>query len=458
MKIPAKLLTFLLTGSLCFLSGMLPGVAQASGEVSAPVVGEVTFVLGKAWVSHPGTGRERISIGTQISVNDTIETTTNGHVHVRFVDQALGSVRPSSSLEILRYDYDPANPAQSAVKFDLQEGVFRAISGAAAKNARGNFRLNTPIAAIGVRGTDFVISTDSNSLRALVTEGTIVVTRYSSRCLFEAFGACSQDGFELAGGISQMMRLNANTRDPVLLPITALPESMVGVLATSDRVQGEWEEKGAADLYADTVITRAVNQTIAETSAPVPVKPPEFTPDNPVSTLELTAERQLVWGRYAASATNERITAMYDTFDANNVFKGLNGTVGNNHYALFRIENGNQTVQPGLGVLAFSLDKAQAQYTANGMTSLMDVNGGNLSLDFDQNRFATNLYLSHTATGAVELVDSGRLFAGGYFYSRSDTQVVAGAVSLDGKEVGYFFEKVLNSGSIEGLTLWGRQP
>jgi hypothetical protein len=32
---------------------------------------------------------------------------------------------------------------------------------------------------------------------------------------------------------------------------------------------------------------------------------------------------------------------------------------------------------------------------------------------------------------------------------------MAGAVSLDGKEAGYFFEKQLQSGAIHGLTLWG---
>ena len=62
------------------------------------------------------------------------------------------------------------------------------------------------------------------------------------------------------------------------------------------------------------------------------------------------------------------------------------------------------------------------------------------------------------ATGAVKFADSGLLYSGGYFHSRSATQAMAGATSLDGAEAGYFFEKTLQNGYIEGLTLWGRQP
>jgi hypothetical protein len=164
---------------------------------------------------------------------------------------------------------------------------------------------------------------------------------------------------------------------------------------------------------------------------------------------------QLVWGRWTeGDLRQERITLSY--FDA--IASGRDGTVGNNSYALFRIENGSQVVKPGLGVLGFSLNQAQANYRVDGTASLMDVAGGTLSLDFNQNRYSTSLNLNHVATGAINLSDSGRIYAGGYFHNRVPGQVTAGAVSLDGLEAGYFFEKTLPTGTIDGLTLWGRQP
>ncbi len=450
----------------------------ASVQASVPgpqqdVVGQVSLVVGKAWIVHSGAERERIRRGMAISVADTIETSTGGHVHVHFVDGALVSVRPSSTLEVQLYRYDPAHPEQSAVKFNLVEGVTRAISGEAAHHARGNFRLNTPIAAIGVRGTDFVVSADEDSVRALVTEGAIVMSRFSDSCLASALGPCSQEGLELAGGAGQIMQLSANTRDPVLLPLgtASVPQLLASDSSNVEEAPTPAKEGGSGDV-ADTVTTRAVNLTIAETRAsigpppppPPPPEPPpppppppipEYTPDIALAASELVESRQLVWGRYVGP-TNERITVQYAAFEE--PFVSRNTAGGNKHYGLFRLENGSKTVQPGLGVVGFTLDKAQAQYTTGGVASLMNVNGGSLTIDFKENTFATSLQLDHAATGAINLIDSGHIFAGGYFHSRSDTQVVAGAVSLDGTEAGYFFEKTLDNGTIEGLTLWGKQP
>ena len=109
-------------------------------------------------------------------------------------------------------------------------------------------------------------------------------------------------------------------------------------------------------------------------------------------------------------------------------------------------------------MVAFNLVQAQSFYKTEGRSELMEVKGGKLSIDFEQSLFATSLQLSHAATGNIEFNDKGRIFGGGYFHNISDTQAMAGAVSLDGAQAGYFFEKVLATGSIEGLTLWGKQP
>jgi hypothetical protein len=172
----------------------IPAEPAKQAEQSVDV-GAVSLVLGRAYVERGGlqdpdqkASRQRLQAGDAVRVGDRLYTEAGGHVHVRFVDDALVSVRPSSTLDIVRYDYDAKNPSDSAVKFELSEGVARAISGEAAKSARQRFRLNTPIAAIGVRGTDFVVSADALSTRALVNEGSIVVAPFSSECSVEAWG------------------------------------------------------------------------------------------------------------------------------------------------------------------------------------------------------------------------------------------------------------------------------
>jgi hypothetical protein len=86
------------------------------------------------------------------------------------------------------------------------------------------------------------------------------------------------------------------------------------------------------------------------------------------------------------------------------------------------------------------------------------VSGGKLQLDFQQALFSTTLQLSHEALGNYQFATSGRIYSGGVFHSNSDTQSMAGVLSYDTKEAGYFFERGLPGGTISGITLWNRAP
>ena len=90
-------------------------------------MGEVTSVIGLGTVRNPQ-GEQAATRGQLIRVGDRIETTAGGHVHVRFVDGGLVSVRPLSRLHIEDYrNQDTQNLA--AIKFRLDIGVMRSVTG-----------------------------------------------------------------------------------------------------------------------------------------------------------------------------------------------------------------------------------------------------------------------------------------------------------------------------------------
>jgi len=190
-------------------------------------------------------------------------------------------------------------------------------------------------------------------------------------------------------------------------------------------------------------------------TTPVPPRN-EFTPDALASAENLT-NKQLVWGRYFASNSTdlERITVLWDVASTDRAIAS-----GNDVYGLFRTKDGTGEVQRGLGALGFNLYQAQAVLRTGDQSDLMNVTGGMLNIDFEQNLFSTNLQMNHAATGNVEFSESGRVFAGGIFHSSNSngTPSMSGAVSLDGTQAGYFFEKTVEAGVIEGLTLWGVKP
>jgi len=370
-------------------------------------------------------------------------------------------VRPDSRLEIVQYDYNADQPALSTIKLNLEEGITRSISGHGARAARDRFRLNTPIAAIGVRGTDFVVNATPRAVRALVNEGVIVMAPFSSECSADAFGPCLVNAVELTGSSLQVIELGGSSTAPRLLPAAVerdpgMMEEEVQV-AMND-VQGSAEDKNAGTgIYLENVTSQRVQNEAANVAKPQPPKPepsiPEvvdFTPETAIAGTDL-AERNLIWGRWGnVAAGQERITVAMDDAQV-----GRDVTVpGGDDYLLFRDGNGRQRIDQGLGAVSFDLASAQAFYHSDSGVATMAVNGGSLDINFDSSQFVTSLQMSHSLTGDVGFAANGRINEEGYFFTRSETERMAGSVSVDGKEAGYFFEKQLENGGVQGLTLW----
>ena len=71
--------------------------------------------------------------------------------------------------------------------------------GAAAQAAKDRFRLNTPLVAIGVKGTDFVTQTSQEGTRVMVNQGAIVMAPFDQGCRADALGVCATSRAQAAG-------------------------------------------------------------------------------------------------------------------------------------------------------------------------------------------------------------------------------------------------------------------
>ncbi|CAN0411443.1 unnamed protein product [Discosporangium mesarthrocarpum] len=397
-------------------------------------------------------------------------------------------------------------PERSTVRFTLEEGVTRSISGDAARSARERFRFYTPIAAIGVRGTDFVVSATESTTRAMVNEGIIVLAPYSVDCSMDSFGPCIANAVELSGESLQMLAMDSSAPAPRLLPApnvrnpnmmreeveqaiaanspaSAQPgeegdDQVVGAVATAPASESDEFEtldisNDIAAAGSDVESGRATELEVVQDAITTPQltsdvgvaadaenairTPPEFTPDTALSFARLNS-RELLWGRFSQFGSDdipeelERITVSFAEASQNR-----EATVGNFDYGLFRRDLYNEGLQIDPQVLSFRLSSAQAFYNSASGVIAMDVTGGSLDVDLIENNFSTQLSLDSDATGLVDFNAAGRVLDGGFFNSRSAEQRIAGAISLDGREAGYFFERQLEEGGIEGLTLWDSQ-
>lgn len=92
--------------------------------------------------------------GTEVEVGNHIITSAQSFCVLQFTDGSTITVRPSSEMILQKYEYPGA---QSGVQVDLVSGGLRIITGAIAKSDPDQYRVKTPTALMGVRGTEFSI-------------------------------------------------------------------------------------------------------------------------------------------------------------------------------------------------------------------------------------------------------------------------------------------------------------
>lgn len=450
--------------SLALSCALILGAAQvAFAAETQSIVGEAAMVIGVARITSASGQVTAVNRGSPIHVGDRIETESGGHVHVRFVDGGRLSVRPSSRLQVENYSYSAQQPALTAIKFKLDEGVVRSITGTWGESARDRFRLNTPVAAIGVKGTDFVVRSDADATAASVYTGAIVFAALSGGCQ-ASLGPCQNGGEKLLSQDmkGQMLELGREQSSPRFVPLVDLL-ALNTRRAAAERIakpeKGPGLEGGRAEaanektlstesLPAGGVVVSAVQPTVKPELSTGPVLPP--APSLP----EVT---QLVWGRWAWASAVEG-----DALSKSIALAQLNGrqaTVGDGSFSLYRDvpASGSMELATKEATASFRLAGSSAQLiTTAGASELAKVDGGSLNLDFNRRTFATQLAVSNATIGSTQINAAGAVGTDGTFYAQSGNAQVAGALSLDAKEAGYLFQKGVPAGTLSGITLWGR--
>jgi hypothetical protein len=125
-------------------------VTAASAEI-----GSVFEVTGTAIIKR-GSASLPVAKGTLIELNDRVET-KNGVVNIKFKDDTTVKVTESSAMVIDDFVYDPKS-GKGTLGLKAAAGTVRYVSGNIAHNNPNSVKINTPTAAIAVRGTDFVMS------------------------------------------------------------------------------------------------------------------------------------------------------------------------------------------------------------------------------------------------------------------------------------------------------------
>lgn len=383
-------LTHWITATLLGLGAL--GSAAFAAERAASVV----FVMGQAQVERQG----KVSVlksGDSIFESDRIVTSKTGHLHLKTRDGSLIAIRPDSSLVLEAYRLEPNAKEQTAIRWELSKGVVRFVTGDDLEKRKDRFRLNTPIAAIGVRGTDFSVFADNQITRVSVVLGEVVLAPLVGSCQREAVGICSgENALGLSAGERQsMLILERGQLRPRLAPIDATAPDRVSPplegKAVSSASQPETKSTAApvepkpnaqAVVEPQAQVTERVAQVIEATTksnvAPPPNKP---TVETPAPVIPSVPEAVKVhWARWKPVGTFEQQASVLEKKeDGSYLF-------ANDTHMIYRLPE-HQPKLPTSGSVVFKLGDAEAFFLNGGVAFPATVEKGSLSVDFARSTF-----------------------------------------------------------------------
>jgi hypothetical protein len=427
--------------------------AQAA-PAESPLVGSAVVVVGHARLLDAHHHAE-LAHGAAIVQGDTIETGNDGYVYITTVDQGFISVRPNSSLTVEHYAYDPTAPSRTEIKLALHYGVVREISGKGAQAARDHYRLNTPVAALGVRGTDFSVFTDANVTRAEVRSGGIVMTPLGESCAATGIGPCEGAAAAqlFADQRNVLLQVERGSDHPMVVEakhLQLIPDQANPALKNEDNAARAATTQSA--VQPDVAPAELSFQlTPATTAPPAPSAPaaPSAAPPAP----------QIFWGRFTPLASLGA-----DTTTSALLQQGSELEAQILPYALTRTPQPDM-VMPTSGNFHFNLQNAEAYLvnTSAGTAIPAAISNAMLSIDFGARTFSTSLDLS--ANGATYLISghggvasgSGAL-NGKLISDYTSAAAIQGALAGNtATQAGYVFSQGVGSKyTAVGATLWSR--
>lgn len=431
------------------------GLVLCSASALAAEAGRVVFVAGKADV-----GARPAALEMAVQEGDALSTGADGYIYMKTVDDGFLILRPNSRARVTAYHVDAANPANTRVKLELLSGVARSISGTAVKQARQNFRFNTPVAAIGVRGTDFIVHTNEKTSWVSVVSGGVVVSGFAGACGPDGSGPCEGGASRelFAGRADAMLQVQGGQQVPQLLHNAVIAPEL-NPPARSDEPVG----KTVIGAHVGSAALDDVSLVPAKSTAPLlagPNRPPDSINVAPPPVVIVLPEPvkpapEILWGRWQAVAGLPAQAAMVEKIDAEaNRARVLIGS-----YVVAR-PNNSAFVLPTEGKVSFALVDSEATLTRlGGEPMAAKVENAHLNVDFVARSFSTSLSVVNSL-GKVDVASRGDVTNNGLLDSSlySPGFVVQGVLGgAKANEAAYTFKSTGTPDlGAAGVTRWSR--
>jgi len=154
------------TAALLFCCAFNQAMAQEAIGAVSRVQGEASRTAGGA--------TQALGLNAPLFLNDVLSTGDGARLEVTLTDSSRLTLGEKAKLTLDRYVFNPA-AGSGTIRVEVV-GAFRFVSGKVSKLASSAVTAVTPIAAVGIRGTDFWAGPiDNQALGVLLIEGAVSV-------------------------------------------------------------------------------------------------------------------------------------------------------------------------------------------------------------------------------------------------------------------------------------------
>lgn len=176
--------------------------------------GRIAFAKGNV-VASAASGRARaLKTGYPLYNGERVVTNANSYAVLVFRDESRVTILPNTEFVVERFEYMAEAPAEGRSFFRLVRGGLRAVTGAIGKARRSRYRMNTPVATIGIRGTAY----DAVCQGTCVNPGGAPDPSGDGLFVDVTEGFVDFDGSNPVGAGEDVVMINAQGASPFIVP------------------------------------------------------------------------------------------------------------------------------------------------------------------------------------------------------------------------------------------------
>lgn len=230
--------------------GLSVACFTAASSAYAAVAGHVQFVNGEVQITNPAGQTRMVQKGDAINEGDTLTSAQKASAQIKMQDGGFVAVREDTRLKFDQFVFAGKEDGSEKSFFSLFKGGFRAVTGLIGRVNKQNYKITTPAATIGIRGTDhetFMI-TPGSPLAQIAPTGAYNKVNTGETSMTTDKGTIfvqpNQMGF--AGGMNQMPQVQPINTNVFTVAEAATPKAKAEKKEEKkEKAEAKQEEKAA---------------------------------------------------------------------------------------------------------------------------------------------------------------------------------------------------------------------